>query len=124
MAVAVARQVFTNDDASIGTLYLVTDDLTLGYTDITTIYQKRWKVEEYHKSIKSNSSFAQSPTRRLTTQKSHFVASIVAFNKFELLKIRKGKNHFALKNYINIMAARQAKKVLKELLTPEFKNVA
>ncbi len=116
-------QIFKNGNDT-ATLYLVSNDLSLSYESITTIYKKRWKVEEYHKSIKSNSSFAKSPTRRLTTQKSHFVASIVAFNKFELLKIRKGKNHFALKNYINIMAAKQAKQVLKNLLTPELKNAA
>ena len=32
--------------------YLVTSDTTLTVEQITTLYQKRWKVEEYHKSLK------------------------------------------------------------------------
>jgi hypothetical protein len=52
------RQVFTNEDGSTAVLYLVTSDMTLGYENITTLYQKRWKVEEYHKSLKQNASLA------------------------------------------------------------------
>jgi hypothetical protein len=119
--VIVMCQVFKNGDDT-ATLYLASNDLSLSFDQLTTIYKKRWKVEEYHKSIKSNTSFAKSPTRRKTTQKSHFIASIVAFNKFELLKIRSGKNHFATKNYINIIAARHAKIALRQLLTSTLKN--
>jgi len=36
--------------------YLVTSDLTLNAEQIMTIYQKRWKVEEYHRSLKQNVS--------------------------------------------------------------------
>ncbi len=43
------RQVFTNEDSSTGVRYLVTSDLTLDADQIITIYQKRWKVEEYLK---------------------------------------------------------------------------
>ena len=46
------RQVFTNEDDSTGVRYLVTSDLTLTADQICTIYQKRWKVEEYHRSLK------------------------------------------------------------------------
>ena len=121
--ILITCQVFKNGDDT-AALYLASNNLSLSYEQITTIYKKRWKVEEYHKSIKSNSSFAKSPTRRVITQKSHFVSSIVAFNNFELLKIRKGKSHFAMKSYMNIMAVKQAKKILNELLTPDFKNAA
>jgi SRSO17 transposase len=41
------KQVFKNGDGSEGILYLVSSDLTLTYEQITTIYHKRWKVEEY-----------------------------------------------------------------------------
>lgn len=121
--VLVSCQVFKNGDDT-ATLYLASNDLSLSFDQITTIYKKRWKVEEYHKSIKSNTSFAKSPTRRTTTQKSHFVASIVAFNRFELLKLRNGKNHFATRNYINVIAARHANLALRELLTANIKNDA
>ena len=57
------RQVFTNDDNSTGVRYLVTSDLTLTADQPATIYQKRWKVEEYHRSLKQNVSLSKSPTR-------------------------------------------------------------
>lgn len=121
--ILITCQVFKNGDDT-AALYLASNDLNLSYEQITTIYKKRWKVEEYHKSIKSNASFSKSPTRRVVTQKSHFVASISAFNRFELLKVRKNKNHFALKNYLIIMALRKIRIELKQLLTPTFKKAA
>ncbi len=94
--IGIARQVFKNGDGSKGILYLVTSDLNLTYGQITSIYQKRWKVEEYHKSVKSNASFAKSPTKRENTQISHFCAAILAYVKFEVLKLRHSHNHFGL----------------------------
>lgn len=47
------RQVFTNKDGSTGTLYLISNDLNATTTPLERIYQKRWKVEAFHKSIKS-----------------------------------------------------------------------
>jgi len=121
--VVITCQVFKNGDDTTA-LYLVSNDLSLDSQQMATIYQKRWKVEEYHKSIKSNTCFSKSPTRTVTTQKSHFIASIAAFNRFELLKMRKNKNHFALKRYVNIMAMRQAAKEIQQLLTPNIRKVA
>jgi hypothetical protein len=57
---SLAKQIFINEDGSIGILYLVTSDTSLTYERITTIYQKRWKVEEYHKSLKQNVSLSKS----------------------------------------------------------------
>jgi hypothetical protein len=57
------KQVFKNEDGSEGVLYLVSSDLRLDYDGLTTIYQRRWKVEEYHKSLKSNASLEKSPTK-------------------------------------------------------------
>lgn len=121
--ILVTCQVFKNENDA-AALYLASNDLNLSYEQITTIYKKRWKVEEYHKSIKSNACFAQSPTRRVVTQKSHFIASLSAFNRFELLKVRKNKNHFALKTYLNIVAMRKANEELQKLLTPTFKKAS
>jgi hypothetical protein len=67
-ALLLVRQVFTNKDGSQGCLYLITSDTTLSYDQITTIYQRRWKVEEYHKSLKQNTSFGDSPTKNPDTQ--------------------------------------------------------
>ena len=50
--VLVARQVFTNKDGSTGVLYLACSDLDRDAEGIVTIYQKRWNVETFHKTLK------------------------------------------------------------------------
>lgn len=100
----ITRQTFTNEDKSIGILYLATSDLTLEHTDIITIYQKRWNVETYHKSMKSNLGFAKSPTKRETTQHNHFFAVTYGYHKLERLARATKLNHFALKAKLYIKA--------------------
>jgi hypothetical protein len=39
-----------NDDESVY-LYLITNDITLNFQEVLEIYQKWWKIEEYHKSF-------------------------------------------------------------------------
>ena len=113
------KQVFKNEDDTVGELYLACSDLNLSYELITTIYKKRWGVEEYHKSIKSNTGFAKSPTKNIKTQTNHFVLSIVAYVKLEWLKQRTGTNHFAIKNKIYLAAQQAAYLELKNLSTPK-----
>ena len=96
-AVQVVKQVFTNKDGSQGTLYLVSSDTSLDYERMTTIYQRRWKIEEYHKSLKQNASMGQSPTKTPDTQANHFYASMLAYIKLEVLKIKHSIGHFRLK---------------------------
>jgi hypothetical protein len=96
----VCRQVFKNEDGTENVQYLSSSDLSLTPTTLPTLYQKRWKVEEYHKSLKSNVSFAKSPTKRVRTQSNHFVASIIAFVKLETFRCAHRMNHFALKGKI------------------------
>jgi hypothetical protein len=74
--VLLVRQVFTHKDGSTATLHLVCSDLTCDYDAVTTIYKKRWKVEVFHKSLKSNASLAKSPTRTLRTQSNHVFMTI------------------------------------------------
>lgn len=95
--IVVSRQVFTNEDGSQGILYLASSDVSLSAASLMTIYQKRWKVEEYHKSLKSNAAFAKSPTKLPHTQSNHFFASMVAFVKLEAYRTATHLNHFALK---------------------------
>jgi hypothetical protein len=112
------KQVFKNEDGTVGELYLVCSDLNLSYEQITTIYKRRWSVEVYHKSVKSNASFAQSPTKTIQTQTNHFMLSILAYVKLEWLQLRNELNHFALKSKIYICALAASMKQLKELSTP------
>jgi hypothetical protein len=102
--VLVCRQVFTNQDGSTGILYLATSDIDLDFKKLTDIYQKRWKIEEYHKSIKSNTSLAKSPTKTMLTQGNHFFASIYSFFKLEQLSHGTKLNHFALKTKLYVKA--------------------
>lgn len=112
------KQVFKNENDTVGELYLACSDLNLSYDQITTIYKKRWGVEEYHKSIKSNTSFAKSPTKTIKTQTNHYVLSIVAYVKLEWLKQRTNKNHFAMKAQIYLAAQKAAQTELAVLSKP------
>ena len=100
-AVLVTKQVFTNQDGSQGILYLVSSDTDLDQAQLTAIYQRRWKVEEYHKSLKQNASMAKSPTKTLATQATHFFAAVLAYTKLEVLKLKCGIGHFRLKAQLN-----------------------
>ena len=95
--VLVARQVFTNKDGSQGVLYLVSSDTSLDQAQLTTIYHRRWRIEQYHKSLKQNASMGKSPTKNPNTQANHFFASILAYTKLEVLKLKSGLGHFRLK---------------------------
>ena len=110
-----AKQVFTNEDGSTGTLYLVTSDLTLDYLTLTVIYQKRWKIEEYHRSLKQNAALAKSPTRTVITQTNHFVAALYAYVKLERLKVTTKLNHYALKTKLYLSVLQQAYLELQKL---------
>ncbi len=109
------RQVFTNKDSSTGMLNLVCSDLTLDGEQVTTIYQKRWNVEVFHKSLKSNAGLAKSPTQTVTTQSNHVFMSIVAVFKLECLKMQHHLNHFALRAKLLIKATQQAYEQLQAL---------
>ena len=113
--VQIVRQVFKHEDGSVGERYLVSSDLTLDADEIMTIYQTRWKVEEYHRSLKQNASLSKSPTKTETTQTNHFVASLWSFAKIELLKMRTKKNHYQLKSQLYLSALKEAFNALKRL---------
>lgn len=113
--VALITKIFKNEDGSIGTLYLVTNDLENNADRIYEVYQKRWRIEEYHKSIKQNASLEKSPTKVVLSQKNHIFASIVAYCKLEFLKIKTSLNHFALKYKLLVRANQMAFQELKKL---------
>lgn len=109
------KQVFTNEDGSLGILYLVSSDTTLSFDDLTTTYHKRWQVECYHKSLKQNVSLAKSPTQTVTTQTNHFFAALCGFIKLERLKVKTKLNHFALKSKLYLTALHSAFSTLRTL---------
>ena len=90
---------------------------------IRIIYKKRWKVEQYHKSLKQNVAFGKSPTGTIKTQTNHFMASVLAFMKFEALKLKHQQNHFTLKAKI-MLAANKAALITLNNLTQNNKKAA
>jgi DDE superfamily endonuclease len=118
-ALLLVKQVFKNEDGSEGVLYLVSSDPTLDYERLTTIYQRRWKVEEYHKSLKSNTSLAKSPTKTIRTQSNHVFSSIYSFVKLERLKMSTKMNHFAMRSRIYLKAIQAAYRELQRMRPPD-----
>lgn len=113
--VVMIKQIFKNKDSSTGERYLVSNDLGLNFDQFKTLYKKRWSVEEYHKSIKQNTAVANSPTRTIRTQSNHLFASILAYIRFEKLKLGTTINHFALKAKLYIVAIKAAYKELTHI---------
>lgn len=123
--VLLVKKVFKNEDGSSGTLYLATSDLQLSYEQIFTLYKRRWRVEEYHKSLKCNCSLGKCQASSHTAQRSHFYLAVFAFMLLEKAKAVEGKNHFALKKELNILTVKYGIKVVKKQLhttLTELKN--
>jgi DDE superfamily endonuclease len=106
--VLIVRQIFKNKDDSTGILHLVCSDLTCDYAAITTTYQKRWQVEVFHKSLKSNAQLAKSPTHTVKTQSNPVFMAIYATFKLQCLSLANKLNPFALCRKLLITASRSA----------------
>lgn len=109
------KKIFINGDNSTGIMYLFSSDTNLDADTLYKIYQRRWSIEEYHKSLKSNASFGASSARTVKTQSNHLFCSLYAYFKFEMLKLRHNLNHFALKSKIYIQAIKSALAQLQAL---------
>ena len=108
-------KIFKNEDGSTGILHIVTNDLNSDADRIYAISQKRWRIEDDHKSIKQNTHLEKSPTKVVRSQKNHIFASIVSYCKLEFLKIRTTLNHFVLKYKLILKANQMAFRELKIL---------
>jgi hypothetical protein len=111
--VMLMKKVFTNEDGSKGILYIASNDYISTADQLYSIYQKRWSIEEYHKSIKQNASLAKSPTKKVKSQCNHIFLSIISFCKLELLKVQHHLNHFAIKYKLIVKANQIAMKELQ-----------
>ena len=115
LPVLLIKQVFQSEDGKTAVQYLISSDTTLLPDDIIRSYHKRWRVEEYHKSLKQNVSLEKSPTQTLTTQTNHFFAALCGYIKLERLKIKTKHNHFALKSKLYLKALTSAFQTLRQL---------
>lgn len=107
---------FKNENGHTGILYLVSNDLTIDADRMYQVYQKRWKIEEFHKSIKQNASLAKSPTKKEHTQRNHIFASVIAYCKLEFLNIKQSTNHFAIKYKLIVRANQVAYQELQKMM--------
>ena len=103
-----------NDDESIY-LYLITNDIDLTTNKILEIYKRRWKIEEYHKSLKQNLKIEHSPTKVEVSQLNHIFLCTCGFIRLEYLRLNSGLNHFAIKERIYIQALSTAYKEVERL---------
>ena len=79
------------------------------------VYQKRWRIEEFHKSVKQNASLTKSPTKTVRTQCNHIFAAIVAYCNLEFMKVKTKMNHFAIKYKLIVRA--------NQIAMQEWKNM-
>jgi DDE superfamily endonuclease len=114
--VVVVKKTFKHGRKSSGTLYLACSDLQLGYEEIFNLYKRRWKIEEYHKSLKSNCSLEKCQASSHTAQKSHFYCAALAYLLLEKTKAKEDKNHFALKKELTILQVKYGMKAIKKHL--------
>lgn len=107
--VLLTKQIFKNEeDKTTGVRFLVSNDLSLTNELFLILYKKRWKIEEYHKSLKQNASIAKSPTRTVLTQSNHLYCSLLAYVKLERLKLATRLNQTQLKAKIYLTALKAA----------------
>jgi hypothetical protein len=81
---------------------LISNDIELDKESMESIYQKRWKVEVFHKNIKSNTELAKSSAKKIKTQSNHIFMSLLATAKLEGLSVKKGLTTFGLKTKLYI----------------------
>jgi len=115
-ALKIIKQVSKDgDDGESIYLYLITNDIDLSTNQILEIYKRRWKIEEYHKSLKQNLKIEHSPTKVETSQLNHIYLCTCGFIRLEYLRLNQGLNHFAIKEKIYIQALSTAYKEVEKL---------
>jgi len=120
-SIKLTKQIFINKDGSRGELYIVTNDLSLNGPQICTIYQDRWGVEVFHKSLKQNVGLEKSPTKVENSQSNHIFATMIAWTKLEMLSKIQQTNHFDLKAQLYTKALKSAFVILQQLKRVQLK---
>ena len=96
---------------------MISNDIELDKESIEAIYQKRWKVEVFHKNIKSNTGLAKSPAKKEKTQSNHIFMSLLATAKLEGLSMKKGLTTFGLKTKLYLKAQKSALEAWQQMQT-------
>jgi hypothetical protein len=121
--VLIAKQVFKNKDLSTGELFLVSNNLNYSAPNLFKTYNKRWGIEEFHKSIKQNVGLEKSPTKKEVSQSNHIFAAMLAWIKLEVLSCKEQLNHFAFKSKLYLKAVKVAFDELQTVKKQQFKQI-
>ena len=113
--ISVLKLVFKHEDGHQGVLFLCSSETGLTGEEIRLGYQKRWPVEEQHKSGKQNTGLGASPASLVVARVNHVFCSFVGVLKLECLKLKTGSNHFALKAKLRLKAVQAAQMELNRL---------
>ena len=113
--VSVTKLVFKHENGHQGVLFLCASETGLTGEEIRLGYQKRWPVEEQHKSGKQNTGLGSSPASLVVARVNHVFCSFVGVLKLECLKLKTGLNHFALKAKLRLKAVQAAREELNRL---------
>ena len=113
--VYVTRIIFRNEDESTGIMYLGSDDKDLIRDQMLKIYQKRWGVEEFYRSAKTNASLGKSSASVPGSQIKHILCSMYAYIKLEWMKMGSGMNHYAMRSRMYLGALRGSMRELKKM---------
>ena len=119
---------FKHENGHQGVLFLCASETGLMSEEIRLGYQKRWPVEEQHKSgkrpkpvrcccgaKKQNTGLGSSPASLVVARVNHVFCSFVGVLKLECLKLKTGLNHFALKAKLRLKAVQAARDELNRL---------
>ena len=97
-----------HEDGHQDVLFLCSSEAGLTPEEIRLGYQKRWPVEEQHKSDKQNTGLGLSPASLMVARVNHVFCSFLGVLKVGYLKLKTGLNHFALKAKLSLKAVQAA----------------
>ena len=95
--------------------YIITNDMKVDQFNLFEIYQKRWRIEEFHKNIKQNFKIEKSPTKVIVTQINHILFTFLSFLKMEQIILKSKTNIFYLKQNIFMEALRNSYQTLQNM---------
>jgi Transposase DDE domain len=121
--VLIAKQVFINKDLSSGELFLVSNNTNYTAPKLFNTYNKRWGIEDFHRSIKQNVGLDRSPTSKEISQSNHIFAAMLAWIKLEVLSRKEQMNHYAFKSKLYIKALKASFVELQELKNKQLKQI-
>ena len=104
-------------DGSAVDVFFVTNELSLSGSDLLALYEKRWSVECYHKSLKQNAAAGRAPLWSVRTLANHLWASLCAYARWEALHLKTTLNHFALTARVRFAAQQAALAAFRNLST-------